>query len=279
MKRNPKAFTLIELLVVIAIIALLLSILLPSLRKAKQAALNVVCKSNLRQCSLVFSMYTEDHNDSYNEGYSFDPTGGTRNNWWMDAGRLYYDDIGEFRCCPTATRPVLNKDGSDGPGYGKEPFTAWGYMPDFFKNPDDYGSYGINGWLENKPEDWDISADRRPKFWRKKTNVTMPSIVPVITDSKWIDGWPEPSSPPPEVENIPAGWEGSTMARFAQNRHNQRLNSSFVDGSAETIGLKQLWTLKWHRTYDTGGPWTLSGGATRSKWEEAAPWMASFKDY
>jgi len=67
MKRNPKAFTLIELLVVIAIIALLLSILLPSLRKAKQAALNVVCKSNLRQWSLVFSMYTEEHDDSYIE--------------------------------------------------------------------------------------------------------------------------------------------------------------------------------------------------------------------
>jgi len=75
MKRNLKAFTLIELLIVIAIIALLLSVLLPSLKKAKEAARNVVCKSNLRQWSLVFSMYTEDHGDSYNEGYSFDPSG------------------------------------------------------------------------------------------------------------------------------------------------------------------------------------------------------------
>ncbi len=61
MKR--KAFTLIELLVVIAIIALLLSIIVPSLRKAKEMAWNVICRNNLRQYGLAGTMYTQE-NDS-----------------------------------------------------------------------------------------------------------------------------------------------------------------------------------------------------------------------
>ena len=45
--KTKKGFTLIELLVVIAIIALLLSIILPSLKMAKQSGMTVICKSNL----------------------------------------------------------------------------------------------------------------------------------------------------------------------------------------------------------------------------------------
>ncbi|MDY7011224.1 MAG: DUF1559 domain-containing protein [Planctomycetota bacterium] len=61
LKRQSHGFTLIELLVVIAIISLLVSILLPSLGKAKELARRVVCQSNLRQIGLALQMYAEDY--------------------------------------------------------------------------------------------------------------------------------------------------------------------------------------------------------------------------
>jgi len=59
--QRRKAFTLIELLVVIAIIALLLSILLPSLRLAKEIGQRVVCTSNLRSLCSAWRLYADDN--------------------------------------------------------------------------------------------------------------------------------------------------------------------------------------------------------------------------
>lgn len=63
-KKNQNGFTLIELLVVIAIIALLLSIIMPSLAKVKSIAKCVTCGAGMKQISLAFNAYGMDNNDS-----------------------------------------------------------------------------------------------------------------------------------------------------------------------------------------------------------------------
>ncbi len=63
--RIPAAFTLIELLVVISIIALLISILLPTLDGAKEAARVVVCASQQKQIGLAFHLYTNDFDQTF----------------------------------------------------------------------------------------------------------------------------------------------------------------------------------------------------------------------
>jgi len=66
------------------------------------------------------------------------------------------------------------------------------------------------------------------------------------------------------------------MARCCINRHEGAVSCLLVDGSVRKVGLKELWTLKWHRSFNTAGPWTKAGGVQREDWPA---WIRDFKDY
>ncbi|MBL7215810.1 MAG: type II secretion system protein [Phycisphaerae bacterium] len=83
MRMAKKGFTLIELLVVIAIIALLLSISLPALRKAKELAAAIPCLANQRAIAQAFYMYSEDNSGWLVTGHAwFTPNDFKNNQNW-----------------------------------------------------------------------------------------------------------------------------------------------------------------------------------------------------
>lgn len=262
-----KGFTLIELLVVIAIIALLMAILMPALSKVRRDGKRTACGARIKQWVGSFSMWLGDHNRYFMRSKVTD----TWNEKWMNMLLPYYKDKG-LLFCPAATK--LRTDGA------KDPYAAWHYPLDALgadsPNAGDYsGSYGNNSNMYDRES---------PATQWRTDQVKNTATIPLIADMANIGGWPNHN------DNIllmttedympKGGWVAPWMLAFNMNRHGGEINMGFMDMSCRTVGLKELWTFKWHRGFNTRNQQTKAfykdGKVPPTMWPQ---WMRRFRDY
>jgi prepilin-type N-terminal cleavage/methylation domain-containing protein/prepilin-type processing-associated H-X9-DG protein len=260
MGMRKHAFTLIELLVVIAIVAILASLLLPALTRAKKSTQEVHCRSNARQLGLALLMYMNDTGNlmRFNgPGPLTSPTVHWMTHLSDDYARAY-----KVRFCPVAPEETPWRQRSriaDGFGTANQ---AWNWP--FSNGIDCQGSYAINGWLY-----WSANLDpahfEPAKTFRSESAIRVPTRTPVFADSVWIFVAPSASDVP--SRDLFNGGTTQPMQRVNIARHGSMnpksaprnlppgaplpgsINIVFYDGHAQSVRLEDLWFLYWHKDY------------------------------
>jgi len=167
MTKIHKNFTLLELLIVVAVIAILISLLLPALGKARRSAQGLVCLNTLKSIGTAHSMYADAYDDYPIAQYVLDPSGGSQIIWlaWLSS--------------------ILNNSLRKSP-----PWAFRNFCP---LKPDSYAghmntSYGLNPYLISKKDSggWLPDTPYRPYF--KRTSIRIPSIAVVSGDMSASNG-------------------------------------------------------------------------------------------
>jgi prepilin-type processing-associated H-X9-DG protein len=238
-----------ELLVVAGLIAMLSSLLLPVLGKARVAANATKCLSNLRQMSTGWTMYATTSKGQL-PYHQFRAVPGKPDVPWNGSwlGLLDANAVrGEALLCPEAAEPVLTPD-AVGVGTGKVDYawngrfsasgTAVKLNPTTFR----VGSYGYNRFL--------VAGHKNNNLATKLTAFRDLTEVPMFFDCAYTDAEPEnePEQAPPPLNLTGAGLAESSPShwRFLLARHGRAINVAFADGSARRVVLDDTYQLRWH---------------------------------
>lgn len=177
-------FTLVELLVVISIITVLISILLPSLAKARASAEAVSCASQLRQIGMAMSMYRNDNNDwlvpfarGWTGSWADGPAGG--GNYvprWFNYLQPYTKSYAVFNCTTMSANSRLGQDGwATAVANSDKQYASWNVAGRAASGA--ICNYGFNSGTMGKCEDpyksYGFGAAPNPKFAYQVKKYTM----------------------------------------------------------------------------------------------------------
>lgn len=248
---------------------------MPALNRAKKQARASACQVNLHSWGQIWMMYCQDNGGNFMMESQY--TGWPRGNWVVALRSLYRTKSG-ILVCPTAKkRPTVHNSSYGGP------FKTYVMGGGGFENRREESSYGHNNWCFNARQG-QTKIQQRPVEWNWTTiDMKGGSEIPVFGDSMWRGGGPFYQNGNSGSERIrPPEYHGQwirarcEMMHFVIDRHNSVTNHLFLDWSIRKVGLKELWTLKWHKKFPQNGFWTMAGGVQPSDWPE---WMRKYKDY
>jgi hypothetical protein len=259
-----------DLLVGLACITFLLLNLAMIGSRGRRRAKEAVCLSNLRQWGVIAYNHTQE-----NDGQFWDTAPGTPGYWWI---KYLEDDYKDWKrnkiwFCPEAKVPIVDELGHTRSSINI--FYAWGiYKGSGLGENGISGSYGLSGYVLLPTGSSTYDNGVPVEYGWHTPDVAGADTIPIFLDALRFDLWPKENQPP--ATNEFSAWSGNYMARCCINRHNGAVGSLFMDFSARKVGLKELWKLKWHRQFNTDGPFTLAGGVQPTDWPQ---WIREFKDY